>query len=84
MWSFAITLGLIQELLEAAGRYRDALIAARERVAMYRHLVTVRPDPHLSFLADALVDLARLLFLIGDLAQARAARAEADWIRQHA
>jgi hypothetical protein len=84
MWSFAITLGLIQEQLEAAGRYGDAVAATREQAALYRHLATVRPDQYLSHLADVLANLSRLLAASGDRVQARAVHAEADSIRPQA
>jgi tetratricopeptide (TPR) repeat protein len=82
MWGFAITLALIQEQLEAAGRYRDALAALQEGVGLYRQLAAVRPERHLPYLAGALADMARLLAATGDDTQAHAAYLEACSIRQ--
>lgn len=82
MWGFAITLALIQEQLEAAGRHRDALAALQEGVGLYRQLAAVRPERHLPYLAGALADMARLLAATGDDTQAHAAYLEACSIRQ--
>jgi tetratricopeptide (TPR) repeat protein len=81
MWGFAMVIGLVKAQMMAAGRYRQALAAVHEQVAVYRYLVAVRPDRHRRDLADVLDGLADVLITTGDLRQAVAARAEADSIR---